>query len=336
MSSHYKIIIPMAGLGSRMRPLAWSRPKPLLPLAGGTVLDYSLHQFDSLPGLEQAEYVFIISPNQGDLLQKYMQEMHPEKKVHFVVQEEMRGQADALWQAREFLSGPVLIAFSDTLIETDLDFLPSEPLDAVAWVKPMEDPRRFGVIETDALGIATRLVEKPADMQNNMVLVGFYYFKEANLLLDAIVEQVKRGTSLKGEYFLADAINIYIEHGGRMRKQMVSTWLDAGIPEALLETNRHLLAKGPLPGDQAEVPAGVAIIPPVYIAPGAQVESSVIGPYVSIGRDASLKNVVISNSIIDARTVIENKVIEGSLVGRDTVITGKVDKLNLGDNTQVQ
>lgn len=336
MSSHYKIIIPMAGLGSRMRPLTWSRPKPLLPLAGGTVLDYSLHQFDSLPGLEQAEYVFIISPNQGDLLQKYMQEMHPEKKVHFVVQEEMRGQADALWQAREFLSGPVLIAFSDTLIDSDLAFLPSEPLDAVAWVKPMEDPRRFGVIETDAHGIATRLIEKPADMQNNMVLVGFYYFKDSSLLLDAIVEQVKRGTSLKGEYFLVDAINIYIEHGGRMRKQMVSTWLDAGIPEALLETNRHLLAKGLLPGDQAKVPAGVAIIPPVYIAPGAQVASSVIGPYVSIGREASLKNVVISNSIIDARTVIENKVIEGSLVGCDTVITGKVDKLNLGDNTQVQ
>jgi len=139
-----------------MRPLTWSRPKPLLPLAGGTVLDYSLHQFDSLPGLPQAEYVFIISPNQGDLLQKYMQEMHPEKKVHFVVQEEMLGQADALWQAREFLSGPVLIAFSDTLIETDLAFLPGEPLDAVAWVKPMDDPRRFGVIETDAQGIAIR------------------------------------------------------------------------------------------------------------------------------------------------------------------------------------
>jgi glucose-1-phosphate thymidylyltransferase len=336
MSSYYKIIIPMAGLGTRMRPLTWSRPKPLLPLAGGTVLDYSLHQFDSLPGLPQAEYVFIISPNQGDLLQKYMQEMHPEKKVHFVVQEEMLGQADALWQAREFLSGPVLIAFSDTLIETDLAFLPGEPLDAVAWVKPMDDPRRFGVIETDAQGIATRLVEKPTDIRNNMVVVGFYYFKEAGLLLDAIVEQVKRGKSLKGEYFLADAINIFIERGGRMRKEVVSTWLDAGIPEALLEANCHLLAKGPLPGDQAEVPAGVAIIPPVTIAPGAQVANSVIGPYVSIGKGAKLKNVVISNSIIDARAVIENKVIEGSLVGCDTVITGKVDKLNLGDHTQVQ
>jgi len=113
-----------------------------------------------------------------------------------------------------------------------------------------------------------------------------------------------------------------------MRREVVSTWLDAGIPEALLEANRHLLAKGPLPEDQAEVPAGVAIIPPVTIAPGAQVANSVIGPYVSIGKSAKLKNVVISNSIIDARAVIENKVIEGSLVGCDTVITGKVDKLN--------
>jgi glucose-1-phosphate thymidylyltransferase len=335
MSSNYKIIIPMAGWGSRMRPLTWSRPKPLLPLAGRTVLDYSLRQFDTLPGLEHAEYVFIISTNQGDLLQKYMQEMHPEKTVHFVVQQEMRGQAEALWQAREFLEGQVLIAFSDTLIETDLSFLPSEPLDAVAWVKPIDDPRRFGVIEVDDQETATRLIEKPTSLDNNMVVVGFYYFKEARLLLEAIVEQMKRGKSLRGEYFLIDAINIYIERGGRMRRELVSTWLDAGIPSAVLETNRYLLEKGLPGGDQAEQPAGVAILPPVYIAPGARVESSVIGPYVSIGKEASLKNVVISNSIIDARAVIENKVIEGSLIGCDVTLTGHFARVNLGDNTQV-
>jgi len=335
MSSNYKIIIPMAGLGSRMRPLTWSRPKPLLPLAGRTVLDYSLRQFDSLPGLAQAEYVFIISLNQGDLLQKYMQEMHPDKQVHFIVQEEMRGQADALWQAREFLDGPVLIAFSDTLIETDLAFLPTEPMDAIAWVKPMDDPRRFGVIEVGAQGVATLLIEKPTSLDNNMVVVGFYYFKEASLLLDAIVEQMKRGNSLKGEYFLTDAINIYIEHGARMRKEMVSTWLDAGIPEAMLETNRYMLDKGLPGGEQAEIPSGVAIIPPVYIAPGARIEASVIGPHVSIGKGASLKNVVISNSIVDARTVIEHKVIEGSLIGCDVTLIGHADRMNLGDDTKV-
>jgi glucose-1-phosphate thymidylyltransferase len=335
MTDNFKIIIPMAGWGSRMRPLTWSRPKPLLPLAGRTVLDYSLRQFESLPALEQAEYVFIISLNQGDLLQKYMQEAHPDMKVHFIVQEEMLGQADALLQAREFMEGPVLIAFSDTLIETDLGFLVSETMDAVAWVKPMEDPRRFGVIELDDLGTATRLVEKPTDMDNNLVVVGFYYFKEASLLLEAIVEQKKRGKSLKGEYFLADAINIYIEHGARMRTEEISTWLDAGIPEAVLETNRYLLVKGLPDKSQAGVPESVALIPPVYIAPGAKVERSVIGPHVSIGKDAVLKNVVITNSIVDERAVLENRVIEGSLIGRDVTLKGSVAQMILGDDVQV-
>jgi len=336
MSRNFKIIIPMAGYGSRMRPLTWSRPKPLLPLAGRTVLDYSLRQFDTLPGLDQAEYVFIISPNQGELIQKYMQQTHPNKKVHFVVQDEMRGQAHALWCAREFISGPVLITFSDTLIETDLAFLASEPMDAVAWVKPMEDPRRFGVIETDDHGVATRLVEKPQDVDNHMVVVGFYYFKEASLLLDAIIEQMKSGKSLKGEYFLVDAINIYIEQGGRMRREMVSTWLDAGIPEAMLETNRYLLDTGQ-PGEKPEpVPAGVAIIPPVYIAPGARVSASVIGPHVSIGKNVTLTNVVIRDSIVDEKADIENTVIEGSLIGRDVKISGTAARLIAGDNTKMQ
>ena len=236
MSSNFKIIIPMAGWGSRMRPLTWRRPKPLLALAGRTVLDYSLHQFDTLPGIEQAEYVFIISPNQGDQIQKFMHAVHPAKKVHFVVQEEMRGQAQALWCAREFMQGPVLIAFSDTLIETNLAFLAGEPMDAVAWVKPMEDPRRFGVIETDNNGLATRLVEKPQDFSNNLVVVGFYYFKEAERLLEAIVEQMQRGTSLKGEYFLADALNLMLESGAKLRSQTVDVWLDCGKPERTART----------------------------------------------------------------------------------------------------
>ena len=335
MSSNFKIIIPMAGWGSRMRPLTWSRPKPLLALAGRTVLDYSLHQFDTLPGIERAEYVFIISPNQGDRIQKFMQKAHPEKKVHFVVQEEMRGQAHALWCAREFLRGPVLIAFSDTLIETNLAFLSNESMDAVAWVKPMEDPRRFGLIEIDDNGVATRLVEKPQDFSNNLVVVGFYYFKEAGRLLQAIVEQMQRGMSLKGEYFLADAINVFIEQGGKMRNELVTTWLDAGIPEALLETNRFLLDHGQPGPCVADIPDGVTIIPPVYIAEGAQLESSVIGPHVSIGKGVVLKNVEISNSIVDENSVIENMVIKDSLIGCDAKVTGKTTGMIVGDDTKV-
>jgi glucose-1-phosphate thymidylyltransferase len=292
------------------------------------------YKFETLPDL--VGEVFIISPNQGDLLQKYMKEIHPEMKVHFVVQEEMLGQAHALWCAREFLTGETLIAFSDTLIETDLAFLSDEPLDGVAWVKPMADPRRFGVIETDAEGIATRLVEKPTDLSNNLVVVGFYYFKESSQLLAAIEEQMRRGKSLKGEFFLTDAINIFIENGGRMRLEQTTTWLDAGISEALLETNRYYLDHGKPGGEQAVLPQGVAILPPVYIHPSAQIESAVIGPYVSIGKGARLKNVILRDSIVDERALLENIIAEGSLIGRDTTISGKVARLNLGDNTSVK
>jgi len=336
MSQVFKIIIPMAGYGSRMRPLTWSRPKPLLPLAGKTVLDYALEQFSSLPGVENAEYVFITSPNQGDAIEQYMRQAHPHKKVHFVIQAEMRGQSHALWCAREYLAGPALIAFSDTLIETDLQFIPFEEMDAVAFVKAVEDPRRFGVIEIGKNGIATRLVEKPQDTSNNQVLVGFYYFKDTAALLRAIEEQMRLGKSLKGEYFLADAINIFIQMGGRMRKENIDTWLDAGIPSAVLETNRHLLDQGRVATQPDSGIPGATIVPPVFIAPGAKIEACVIGPYVSVGKGCTLKNVVINNSIVDDNTVIENMVIEGSIIGREVVYKGQPARLFVGDHTQVQ
>ncbi|NTU75764.1 MAG: NTP transferase domain-containing protein, partial [Anaerolineaceae bacterium] len=133
MSSSFKIIIPMAGLGSRMRPHTWNRPKPLLYLAGMTVLDHALDQFKTLPDLDKAEYVFIVSPNQGEMIQEHMQAVHPERVVHFVVQEHMQGQSHAISLASEYLKGQVLVAFSDTLIETDLSFLTTEKADGVAW-----------------------------------------------------------------------------------------------------------------------------------------------------------------------------------------------------------
>ena len=335
MSSNYKIIIPMAGLGSRMRPHTWNRPKPLLYLAGKTVLDHALEQFNTLPGLAEAEYVFIVSPNQGDQIQEHMQAVHPEKKVHFVVQEQMRGQSDALIIAREYVHGPVLVAFSDTLIETDLSFLSSEKADGVAWVKPMPDPRRFGVAVTNAKGRVTRLIEKPTEMTNNLVVVGFYYFRQGEALLQAVEEQVRQDISLKGEYFLADALNLMIQNGANLRAHSTNIWLDAGIPESLLETNRYLLDHGRCNCDYDENDPGVTIIPPVSIPRGTILESCVVGPHVTLGEGCKLKNVVIRNSIIEAGTHITDMVIEGSLIGRNVILDGKPDKLNIGDNSWV-
>lgn len=333
MTSSYKIVIPMAGLGSRMRPHTWIRPKPLLYLAGMTVLDHSLDQFKTLPGLENAEYVFIVSPNQGEMIQEHMQNVHPDKKVHFIVQEHMEGQSKALYLAKDLLDGPLLVAFSDTLIETDLTFLSSESADGIAWVKPMEDPRRFGVVELDQNGFAKKLTEKPKDISNNLVVVGFYYFREGMKLVDAIEEQVKRGDSLKGEYFLSDAINILLERGAKIKAKQTEVWLDAGIPEALLETNRYLLEHGRCRCEPVEIQEGVTIIPPVSIPANVKLKSAVIGPHVTLGESCDLENVVIRNSIIEAGTKITDMVIESSLIGRDVILEGRPERLNIGDNS---
>ena len=332
MPETLKIAIPMAGLGTRMRPHTWSKPKPLIALAGKTVLDYVLEQFDSLPESTRVEFIFIVGPNQIQQVQEHMHDCYPETAVHYVVQENMRGQSDALNLAREYLSGPLLMTFSDTLIETDLSTLYQTAHDGIAWVKPVPDPRRFGVAGLDEQGWIKRLVEKPTEMSNNLAVVGFYYFRKSEDLLAAIEEQMQRNVKVKGEFFLTDAINIMIEHGARFSTNQVETWLDAGIPEALLETNRYLLEHGHDNSAEAARP-GVAIIPPVFIHPSAVIENSVIGPYVSLGEDCVLKEVVVHNSIFDEGAQVTHMVIERSLLGRNVQVQGSSMRLNLGDQS---
>jgi len=226
----------------------------------------------------------------------------------------------------------MLMAFSDTLVETDLSVLCAIEYDGMAWVKPVPDPRRFGVVEVDADGWITRLIEKPKEMNNNIAVVGFYYFRQAEAILAAIEEQMQRGITVKNEFFLADAINIMLQGGAKMRLNPVEVWMDAGMPDALLETNRYLLEHGHDNSAEAARP-GVAIIPPVFIHPNAKVVNSVIGPYVSLGEDCDLKQVIVSNSILDEGANVESIVLEASLLGRDVQIHGQSNRLNLGDQS---
>lgn len=333
MTENLKIVIPMAGLGSRLRPLTWSRPKPLISLAGATVLDHLLRMFETVPDADRADYIFILSPGQEKDVKPHMQKHYPRRKVHYVIQQEMKGQSDAIWQARALISGPVLMVFSDTLIENSFEGLLGESAEAIAWVKPVPDPRRFGVAEVDSRGFVTRLIEKPSDMNNNLAVVGCYYFKEGAQLLQAVEEQIQRKISLKGEFFLADAINLLLEKHIRMRVEPVKVWLDAGTSEALLDTNRYLLEHGRANLSEEGPFDDNVIIPPVYIHPEARVSKSIIGPFVSIGPGALVQASAIKDSILSPGVHVTNAHLEASLLGYDVVINGLMGKFNLGDNS---
>ncbi len=340
MSTSLKIFIPTAGWATRVRPQTWSKPKPLVGVAGRTTLDHLLDTFRSVPSPETAEYVIILGPHLGEAqIPPYMKEHYPDYRVHYVVQSVMRGQSDALWQAREYLAGPMIMCFSDTLIETDFSFLANENADGVAWVKAVPDPRRFGVVEVDKNGWVTRLIEKPASLENNRVVVGCYYFREGRELASAIEEQLKRRKSLKGEYFLTNAINIMIERGAKIRTQSIEVWLDLGTIETTLETNRYLLEHG-RDNTKSIDRKNVRILPPVFIHESATIKNSTIGPNASIGADCRITNSRVEDSILETGVVLDAAALKGSFIGRQARVQGRAAEstpmvLNIGDNSSV-
>ena len=334
-----KIFIPMAGWGTRMRPHTWSRPKPLVSVAGKTSFEHLMDLFDTLPEPKRTEFIFIVGPYLGEMqIPAFVKEHYPDITAHFVVQGEMKGQSHALYLARQYLTGPMVMIFSDTLIETDFSFLEREKSNAVAWVKAVPDPRRFGVAEVNEEGWVKRLIEKPQSIENNLAVVGCYYFKSSEDLLAAIEEQMQRNVQLKNEFFLVDAINILLERGALMRVEHVDTWLDTGTIEATLETNAFLLKRM---DRQPEERPNVKVIPPVFIHPSAEVSEAVIGPNVSIGPDCKISQAVIQDSIIDEGTKITRAALTRSLIGSNCVVEGQPNRgaassLNIGDNSEVR
>jgi len=334
-----KIVIPMAGWGTRMRPHTWSKPKPLISVAGKTSFEHLMDLFDTLPEPKRVEYIFIVGPYLGEMqIPDFVEKHYPDITAHFVVQGEMKGQSHALYLARQYLTGPMLMIFSDTLIETDFSFLDREKSHGVAWVKAVPDPRRFGVVEVNEEGWVKRLIEKPQTVENDLAVVGCYYFKSSEDLMAAIEEQMQRNVQLKNEFFLVDAINILLERGALMRVETVDTWLDTGTIDATLETNAFLLKRKDA---EPEERPGVKILPPVFIHPTAEVSEAVIGPNASIGPNCKINRAVIQESIIEEGAQITRAALTHSLIGRNCVVAGQSNKeeassLNIGDNSEVR
>jgi glucose-1-phosphate thymidylyltransferase len=326
-----KIVIPLAGFGTRLRPHTFTKPKPLIIVAGKPVLGHVLDMFQTLDRVE--EIIFIVG-HLGEQIEEYVAQEYPHLRARYFEQKVLNGQSTAIYLAREHLRGPMLMVFVDTIVKTDLAALKHEAADAVAWVKAVDDPRRFGVAEVGPDGYVTRLVEKPSDVRNNLVVVGFYYFKDSALLVDCIREQIENDIRTQNEYFLADAVNLMLKRGVKMRVQEVDVWQDCGKTETVLETNRYLLDHGH--DNSARVQAqGFVVVPPVFIHPTARISRSVIGPHATIAAGCRVEDSIIRDSILDEGAVVHGALLAQSLIGRNAKVGGRYRAFNVGEASEV-
>jgi glucose-1-phosphate thymidylyltransferase len=324
-----KVIIPLAGLGTRLRPHTYTKPKPLINVAGKPML---AHILDKLSTLDVEEYIFIVG-YLGEQIEQYVSRVY-DFKARYIVQQEMLGQAHALWLCRSLVDGPVFMVFGDTFFESDLNEINRAPTDSIAFVREIEDPRRFGVAITGQDGYVQKFVEKPSTMDDKLAVIGMYYFTDGPLLMKACAELMDKRIQTKGEYFLTDAINLMLAEGAKFVTRTVDVWQDTGKPETVLQTNRYLLDHGHDNSEQAKCDSCV-IIPPVNIHPSAKLEQSVLGPYATIGPDCKITRSIIRNSIIDAGAQIEETTLDQSLIGKEAVVTGRYRRFNVGDSAIV-
>jgi glucose-1-phosphate thymidylyltransferase len=330
-----KIIIPLAGFGTRMRPHTWGRPKPLLNVAGKTIIG---HLLDLMHEITTEEVIFVVG-YKGDEIEAWIRERYPQLDVHFVIQEEALGQAHAIWLCRDFMDdGELLIAFGDGIVQAHYTDIPEPELDGVCLVQEVEDPRKFGVVAVDEQGLIQQFIEKPTSAIHKQAIAGIYWFRHGTLLRAALDKVIQEERKTRGEYYLADAYQVLLEQRAKIGTKPTIFWLDAGNPENVLNTNERLLAMGY--GSQDAIERSYAedftVMPPVFIHETAVIDRCVIGPYVTIDAQAKIKDAVVRNSIIDAGTQIESCILDGALIGERAKVIGRSKALFVGDDSIIE
>ena len=318
------VIFPVAGLGTRLRPLTWSKPKPLVSVAGKPILE---HVIDRVAPANPDAFIFITG-FLGEQIESWARQTY-ELPMEFVEQPQMLGQTDAIIRTRELCKGAGLILFPDMVFEADFTGLASTDADAVIYTKEVDEPSAFGVVVTDPNGQITTFIEKPETPVSNQAVVGIYYFRHLPDLYDAIDEQMERKMMLKNEYFIADAIQIMIDRGKKVITAPVTAWEDCGNIEVLLSTNRYLLDRASNDADRERA----LIIPPSFIADDAVVEDSVVGPYASIGAGSIVRDAIVRDAIVESGARIESTIIEHSVIGRGAQVNGRPVEVQIGDNS---
>jgi glucose-1-phosphate thymidylyltransferase len=328
-----KIIVPMAGMGKRMRPHTLTVPKPLLPIAGKPIVQLLVEDIKKVCGEEVEEVAFVIG-NFGAEAEKTLLNIASDigAKGSIYYQNEALGTAHAILCAGEVLDGKVVVAFADTLFTPD--FIMDDSQDGVIWVKKIEeDPSAFGVVKVDENNLITDFIEKPKQFVSDLAIIGIYYFKDGNNLKKELQYLIDKNITEKGELQLTNALENMKSKGMRFVPGKVSEWLDCGNKDATVNTNQHILIRKQNENliDPSHINRNSIIVPPCYIGPGVELINSVIGPYASIGAHSRLENVIITNSIVQTHAILKNTVIDNSIIGNFAEHYGHKQELSIGD-----
>lgn len=336
-----KIIVPMAGIGSRLRPHTLTTPKPLTVIAGKSIVQRLVEDITSVVNQPIEEIAFIIGPaakgfpaNTKDKLIKIAESLGAKGSVY--VQEEALGTAHAIYCAKESLGGPCVVAFADTLFKAD--FTLDANADGAIWVKQVEDPSAFGVVKLNN-GFITDFVEKPKEFVSDLAIIGIYYFKDADKLLHEINYLIDNDIRPSGEYQLTEALEALKVKGAKFIPGKVSTWMDCGKKDPTVDTNKLVLGFEQADGNNLVsddvVLENAEIIQPCYIGKNVVLKNTKIGPYVSIGENSVVENSTITNSLIQTNVHILNATLDNAMIGNHAKYNANYTSVSIGDYTEL-
>ncbi len=327
------IIIPMAGLGKRLRPHTLTTPKPLLPIAGKPIVHRLVEDIAKVCPEKIDTIGFIIHPGFGKEVEENLKAIASEVgatgKIYY--QEQAMGISHALLFAKDLFKGKIIVAFADTLFKAE--FKMDTTKDGIIWVQRVSDPSQFGVVRVNDAGQIVELVEKPTSFVSDLAIIGIYFFKDGEALAKEMQYLIDNDIKDKGEFQFTSALQSFSKKGAKLVPGLVTEWLDCGNKNATVETNQRYLE---FIKDQDLVSRSVKlinalIIPPCYVGDGVIIENSVIGPHVSIGDNSRIVDSRIKNSIIQKEATLRNAMLDDSMLGNFTIFEGSVQDLSLGD-----
>ncbi|MEX0966490.1 MAG: sugar phosphate nucleotidyltransferase [Bacteroidia bacterium] len=332
-----KIIVPMAGMGKRMRPHTLTTPKPLIPIAGKPIVQRLVEDIAGMVDEKIEEVAYVI----GDFGQKVEQDLADiaagiGARSSIYYQDEPLGTGHAILCAGPSLSGNLVVAFADTLFNADIKLDPEQ--DGSIWTKEVENPSSFGVVQTDANGLIHRFVEKPKEHISNLAIIGIYYFKDGEMLRSELQYLIDNDIKDKGEFQLTNALENMKNKGLKLKALTVKKWLDCGNKDATVDTNREVLEMirdEELISENAEISNSI-ILKPCYIASGAKISNSVVGPSVSVGPHTLIESSVVKNSIIMNDSQIINSNLANSMIGSHVEYEEGSHDVSIGDFSKLK